>query len=299
MRVSLLFTIDQSMKWQGRESSQNVDDRRKGTTAKKVGAGLGIGSILIVIIGLLLGQDPAQLLSQFQGSGSEATEAGGVQQAGSADDELAAFVGVVLKDTEDVWDKVFAEQLNREYAHPQLVLFTDQDRSACGYASSATGPFYCPADQKVYIDLGFYQELKSRFGASGDFAMAYVVAHEVAHHVQNLLGITGQVSQQQARMSEEKANDLSVRLELQADFLAGVWVHHAQKMKNFLEEGDLEEALGAAQAIGDDRIQMRSRGYVVPESFTHGSSEQRMRWLTKGLKTGDMAQGDTFAARQL
>ncbi|HRW75095.1 MAG: zinc metallopeptidase [Chitinophagales bacterium] len=288
------------MKWQGRESSQNVDDRRKGTSAKKVGAGLGIGSILIIIIGLLLGQDPAQLLSQFQGGGGGvATEAGGVQQAGTADDELAAFVGVVLKDTEDVWDKLFPEQLGRSYPHPTLVLFTDQDRSACGYASSAMGPFYCPADQKVYIDLGFYQELKNRFGASGDFAMAYVVAHEVAHHVQNLLGITGQVSQQQARLPQAAANDLSVRLELQADFLAGVWVHHAQKMKNFLEEGDLEEALTAAQAIGDDRIQMRSRGYVVPESFTHGSSEQRMRWLTLGMKTGDMRQGDTFAAREL
>ena len=287
------------MKWEGRESSKNVDDRRKGTTARKVGTGLGIGSILIVIIGLLLGEDPGQLLSQFQGGGATTTESSGVQQAGTPEDELAEFVGIVLKDTEDVWDKLFVEQLGRQYSHPTLVLFTDQDRSACGYASSATGPFYCPADQKVYIDLGFYQEMKSRFGATGDFAMAYVVSHEVSHHVQNLLGITSEVSQQQARMSKSAANDLSVRLELQADFLAGVWIHHAQKMKNFLEEGDLQEALGAAHAIGDDRIQMRSRGYVVPESFTHGTSEQRMRWLTLGMKTGDLRQGDTFAARQL
>lgn len=285
------------MKWEGREGSQNVDDRRKGT-ARKVGAGIGIGTILIVIFGLIMGEDPAKLISQLQGGGQTST-AEGAQETGGADDELAAFVGVVLKDTEDVWDKLFPAQIGKAYVHPKLVLFSGEDQSACGYASAATGPFYCPADQTVYIDLQFYSDLKTRFGATGDFAMAYIISHEVAHHVQNLIGILGQVNQEQSRISKEAANDLSVRVELQADFLAGVWAHHAQKMKNILEEGDLEEALGAAEAIGDDRIQMRTRGYVVPESFTHGSSEQRMRWFNKGVRTGDLNQGDTFAANPL
>ena len=284
------------MRWQGRQGSSNVDDRRRGRTAKKVGAGLGIGSIIILIIGFLLGENPMQLLQQLQ-SGSPAQ----TQQAppNAEDDALGQFVSVVLKETEDVWNKLFREQLGRTYQEPTLVLFTDQDRSACGFASAATGPFYCPGDQKVYIDLSFYQQLKTRFKAPGDFAMAYVVAHEVAHHVQNLLGITSQVDQQRGRISKKDFNDLSVRLELQADFLAGVWAHHTQKMKGILEEGDIEEALNAAHAIGDDRIQMQSRGYVVPDSFTHGTSEQRMRWFTKGFKTGDLNQGDTFAARNL
>lgn len=285
------------MKWEGREGSQNVDDRRKGT-ARKVGAGIGIGTVLIVIFGLIMGEDPAKLISQLQGGAEEPT-AEGAQQTGAPDDELAAFVSVVLKDTEDVWDQLFPAQIGKEYVHPKLVLFSGEDRSACGFATSATGPFYCPADQTVYIDLSFYNDLKNRFGATGDFAMAYVISHEVAHHVQNLLGILGQVNQQQSRISKEAANDLSVRVELQADFLAGVWAHHAQKMKNILDEGDLEEALRAAEAIGDDRIQMRTRGYVVPESFTHGSSEQRMRWFNKGVKSGDLRQGDTFAADPL
>jgi len=285
-----------TMRWQGRQGSDNVDDRRRGSTAKKVGTGLGIGSIIILIIGFLLGENPIQLLQQLQ-SGSPAQ----TQQAppNAENDALGQFVSVVLKETEDVWNKLFREQLGRSYQEPTLVLFTGQDRSACGFASAATGPFYCPGDQKVYIDLSFYEQLKTRFKAPGDFAMAYVVAHEVAHHVQNLLGITGQVDQQRGRISKADFNDLSVRLELQADFLAGVWAHHTQKMKGILEEGDIEEALNAAHAIGDDRIQMESRGYVVPDSFTHGTSEQRMRWFTKGLKTGDMSQGDTFAATNL
>lgn len=285
------------MKWEGREGSQNVDDRRGGT-ARKVGAGIGIGTVLIIIFGLLTGEDPASLINQIQGGREEST-AEGAQQTGGADDELAAFVGVVLKDTEDVWDELFPAQIGKSYVHPKLVIFTGEDRSACGFATSATGPFYCPADQTVYIDLAFYNDLKTRFGATGDFAMAYVISHEVAHHVQNLLGILGKVNQRQSQVSKEEANDLSVRIELQADFLAGVWAHHAQKMKNILEEGDLEEALGAAEAIGDDRIQMRTRGYVVPESFTHGTSEQRMRWFNKGVRSGDLRQGDTFAANPL
>lgn len=286
------------MRWEGRQGSSNVDDRRKGT-ARKVGTGLGIGAILMVIFGLLMGEDPMQLIARLQQENASSAETAGAQETGTADDELAAFVGVVLKDTEDVWDKLFPDQLNRQYRHPKLVLFTGQDRSACGFASAATGPFYCPADQTVYIDLSFYQDLKNKFGATGDFAMAYVVAHEVAHHVQNELGILLQVNQQQQRLSKEEANELNVRLELQADFLAGVWAHHAHKMKNILEAGDVEEAMNAAEAIGDDRIQMRSRGYVVPESFTHGTSAQRKKWFNMGVQTGDLRKGDTFAANPL
>jgi predicted metalloprotease len=200
----------------------------------------------------------------------------------------------VLKDTEDVWNKLFREQLGQDYREPTLVLFSGRDQSGCGTATSATGPFYCPADQKVYIDLGFYDQLRSRFQAPGDFAMAYVVAHEVGHHIQNQLGISGQVHEQQQRLGKAEANALSVRLELQADFLAGVWAHHAQETKNILETGDIEEALGAANAIGDDRLQMESQGYVVPDAFTHGTSEQRMYWFKKGFQTGDINQGDTF-----
>ncbi|MEM1319929.1 MAG: neutral zinc metallopeptidase [Bacteroidota bacterium] len=284
------------MRWQGKQGSSNVDDRRRGRT-KKVGAGIGIGSILILIFGLLMGENPLHLLQQMQGQQQAQTTT--VQQTGGQDDELARFVSVVLKETEDVWNDLFPKQLNRRYQEPTLVLFTQQDRSDCGFASAATGPFYCPADQSVYIDLSFYQQLKTRFNAPGDFAMAYVVAHEVAHHVQYLLGITTEVDRQRGRISQKAYNNLSVRLELQADFLAGVWAHHAQRTKGILEEGDIEEALTAANAIGDDRLQMQSKGYVVPDSFTHGTSEQRMRWFLKGFKTGDLSQGDTFAAQTL
>lgn len=285
------------MRWEGREKSKNVDDRRKGT-GRKVGAGLGLGAILMLVVGLFMGEDPASLLNKLM-QGEPTTSETTSQTGNAEEDALAEFVGVVLKDTEDVWDKLFPEQLGRDYQHTTLVLFSGEDRSACGFATSATGPFYCPADQKVYIDLNFYRDLKTKFGATGDFAMAYVVSHEVAHHVQNLLGILGEVHKTQQRVSKAQANDLSVRLELQADFLAGVWAHHAQKMKNILEEGDLEEALAAAEAIGDDRIQMRTRGYVVPESFTHGTSAQRKKWFTKGMKTGDLRLGDTFDVTDL
>ena len=280
------------MRWQGREKSSNVDDRRRQAT--KVGGGIGIGAIIIYLIMTLLGQDPSGLLDQVQAPTSTQTETGT-----RADDQLAEFVKVVLNDTEDVWNKLFPEQLNRRYEEPTLVLFSGQTQSACGFASSATGPFYCPGDQDLYIDLSFYQELQTRFRAPGDFAMAYIVAHEVGHHIQYLLGITQQMEEQRRRVSKAEYNQLSVRLELQADFLAGVWAHHAQKMKNILEQGAIEEAIKAAAAVGDDRIQREARGYVVPESFTHGTSEQRMRWFRKGLETGDLSQGDTFGASSL
>ncbi len=278
------------MRWQSRQSSSNVEDRRRGS-GKKVGAGIGIGAVIIFFLAVLLGEDPEKALQQIQ---SQPIEQNTTQTTNAEEDELAKFVSVVLKDTEDVWKKLFRDQLNRNYVEPTLVLFSGEDRSACGFASAATGPFYCPADQKLYIDLSFYQQLKTRFKAPGDFAMAYIVAHEVGHHVQYLLGITSEVASQQRKMSKTAANKLSVRLELQADFLAGVWAHHAQKMKNILEEGDLEEAINAASAVGDDRIQMQARGYVVPDSFTHGTSKQRMEWFYKGLQTGDLREGDTF-----
>ena len=290
------------MRWQGRQGSSNVEDRRSGGGGRRGGTGmkLGIGSIILIVIVVLLGGDPSQFLSGGTApSGNSAPT--GVQQGGRSaqEDQLAEFVSVVLKETEDVWNKLFQEQMGKQYREPVLVLFSRSTQSACGHASSATGPFYCPADQRLYIDLDFYQELSQRFGASGDFAMAYVVSHEVAHHIQNLMGITTDVNRQRGRISQAAYNDLSVRLELQADFLAGVWAHHGQKMKGFLEKGDIEEALRAAQAIGDDRLQMEAQGYVVPESFTHGTSEQRMRWFKKGFETGDLNQGDTFSARRL
>lgn len=287
------------MRWQGRQQSDNVEDRRGGRSggARRVGTGLGLGAIIMIIIGLLSGQDPLTLLQQLQSGQTQSAPT--EQTAAAPNDELGQFVSVVLKDCEDVWHKLFREQLNREYQEPVLVLFSGSTESGCGFASAATGPFYCPADQKLYIDLSFYQQLKDQFRAPGDFAMAYVIAHEVAHHVQYLLGITRHVDSQRGRVSQEDYNQLSVRLELQADFLAGVWAHHAQRAKNILEDGDIEEALNAASAVGDDRIQRQSQGYVVPESFTHGTSEQRMRWFSKGLKAGNLNEGDTFNARTL
>ncbi len=283
------------MRWQGRQGSQNVDDRRGGRRARQVG-GFSIGTLVIVLLGYFLGFDPSIFIQNFQGQSPNVVQ---TNPTSAEEDELAQFVSVVLKDTEDVWNKLFREQINQNYSEPTLVLFSGKTESACGFASSATGPFYCPADQKVFIDLSFYQDLKNRFQAPGDFAMAYVVAHEVAHHVQYLLGITRKVQSQRGRISKAEYNKLQVRLELQADFFAGVWAHHAQKMKNILEPGDIEEALTAANAIGDDRMQMQAQGYVVPDSFTHGTSAQRMRWFRKGYETGDVSQGDTFATRDL
>jgi predicted metalloprotease len=263
-----------------------------------VGGGIGVGAILIALFALILGENPADVLQNLAGENA-ATQSTGTYSGTPEEEALAELVSVVLKDTEDVWHKLFREQLGRQYVDPTLVLFSGSDQSACGFAQAATGPFYCPADQSVYIDLSFYQDLKNRFRAPGDFAMAYIIAHEVGHHVQNLLGISSQVEMEKRRVSQREANQLSVRLELQADFLAGVWAHHAQKMKNILETGDLEEAMRAAAAVGDDRIQMQARGYVVPDAFTHGTSEQRMHWFRKGLANGRLDEGDTFSVRNL
>jgi uncharacterized protein len=281
------------MRWLGRRESSNVEDRR-GMSGGQVAVGGGILGVIALVLNFLLGGgDTSQLPQQLPGQN---TPISSEQQA--AEDQRAQFVKVVLAETEDVWNTLFQQQ-GKNYVEPTLVLFRDGTQSACGSASSAMGPFYCPGDQKVYIDLSFYQDLQERFQAPGDFAMAYVVAHEVGHHVQNLLGISDQVHQMRQRLSEGEYNKYSVMLELQADFLAGVWAHHTQKMKNILEAGDIEEALAAANAIGDDRLQKQSQGYVVPESFTHGTSQQRMYWFKKGYETGDMNQGDTFNSPDL
>jgi predicted metalloprotease len=276
------------MRWQGRQGSGNVEDRR-GSGRGGLAVGGGIGGVLLLVLGLLFGGDPSEYINVGTQTGVQ-TGAGNDAE----EDPRAKFVAVVLHDTEGVWNKIFAEQLKQDYREPKLVLFSNSVQSSCGGASAASGPFYCPADQKVYIDLSFYDQLQNRFQAPGDFAMAYVVAHEVGHHVQQILGITDQVRESQRGMSKGEANELSVRLELQADFLAGVWARYANEMFNSLEEGDIEEALNAANAIGDDRLQMQSQGVVVPESFTHGTSKQRMHWFMKGYKTGDLNQGDTF-----
>jgi predicted metalloprotease len=256
-------------------------------------AGGGLGTLILVLLGLYLGVDPQLLMNQV---GVQPQQQNAI--APEREDQLKEFVSVILADTEDVWTELFAKA-GRRYREPKLVLFTGRVDSACGQASAAVGPFYCPGDEMVYIDLGFYDELENRFDAPGDFAQAYVIAHEIGHHVQKLLGTMDKVHAAQRGMSQEDANQLSVRLELQADFYAGVWAHHAQKARQILERGDIEEGLRAASAIGDDRIQRQAQGYVVPDSFTHGSSEQRVRWFRKGLETGDMSQGDTFNARQL
>ena len=285
------------MRWQGRRQSSNVDDRR-GSRGKKIAVGGGIGTIILVIITLLSGGDLGDVLRLVTGDGNTPSVNSAPAATSPEEDQQADFVKVVLADTEDVWGKIFQQQGNT-YREPTLVLFTDTDQSACGYAQAATGPFYCPADQQVYIDLGFQQTLSQQLEAGGDFAMAYVVAHEVGHHVQNLLGITDQMQAQRRSLSQEEYNELSVRLELQADFLAGVWAYHAEEMYGILEAGDIEEAMRAANAIGDDRLQQESQGYVVPDSFTHGTSAQRMRWFKKGFETGDINQGDTFSAQNL
>ncbi|OXS75777.1 neutral zinc metallopeptidase [Domibacillus enclensis] len=277
------------MKWQGRRGSSNVEDRRGMGGGKAVlGGGIGGIGLIFVLIFTLMGGDPSQLL------GTGTTEP---YQETEQDRELAQFVSVVLADTEDVWTEVFEEE-GMVYEKPVLVLFSGSVDSACGTATSAVGPFYCPGDQRLYIDLSFYQELQNQFQAPGDFAMAYVVAHEVGHHVQTLLGTSQKVHAMRNRVSEEEYNEYSVKLELQADYYAGVWAHHAQGM-GVLEEGDLEEALTAASAVGDDTIQKRAQGYAVPDSFTHGTSEQRKNWFYRGFQAGNLKNGDTFNARDL
>lgn len=282
------------MLWKDRRESENIEDRR-GISRGGLAIG-GLGSLVLIVVALFLGIDPRTLLQQTGEPPAVSTDRA-ARPSSPAEEELRRFVSVVLADTEDTWTVIF-KQTGREYRDPRLVLFTDQVQSACGVAGSSAGPFYCPGDQKVYIDLAFYRELRDRLGAPGDFAQAYVIAHEVGHHVQKLLGISDKVHAAESRMDRTQANQLSVRLELQADFFAGVWANKA-KNKGILEAGDIEEALGAASAVGDDRLQRQARGRVVPDSFTHGTSEQRVRWFRKGLETGDLNQGDTFNARSL
>ena len=282
------------MLWQGRRESDNVEDARGSGGGGRLVLGGGIGTVVLVVLYLVLGGDPQALFNSQQAQLPQTAQ----YDSQAPRDEASKFVAVVLADTEDAWNEIF-RQMGREYEEPRLVLFTDMIQSGCGFASGATGPFYCPQDQYVYIDLGFFRELQGRLGAGGDFAEAYVIAHEVGHHVQNLLGITDRVQAMRRRVSEAEYNQLSVRLELQADFLAGVWARYTDRVKHVVEAGDIEEAMRAASAVGDDRLQYRSRGYVVPDSFTHGTSEQRVRWFRRGYETGDISQGDTFSARDL
>jgi predicted metalloprotease len=277
------------VRWsEGRRSDNVVDARGRGLPI----AGGGIGIAVLALVVYLMGGDPHVVLQNTQ-TAQPAAPQGGPQ----AQDEMSQFVSVVLADTEDTWTAIFKQKYGRSYEDPKLVLFTGAVQSACGFAQSATGPFYCPNDQRVYLDLAFFRELRQRFSAPGDFAEAYVIAHEVGHHVQNQLGIFEKVSAAQQRGSRAAANALSVRLELQADCLAGVWGNHAQRARNILEPGDIDEALNAASAIGDDRLQKQAKGYVVPESFTHGSSAQRQGWFRRGFEAGTIESCDTFASR--
>ncbi len=283
------------MRWLGRSGSGNIEDRRSGGGGLALGGGAGV---IVVILGLIFGKDFSGMVGQFIPDQNQSQVA-----TGAPTDEQGKFVDVVLGDTDAVWGNIFSD-MGQQYEKPTLVLFRDGVQSACGNASSAVGPFYCPGDHKVYIDLSFYDELKQRFGAPGDFAQAYVIAHEVGHHIQNLLGTSQKMDEARGRVSETEMNRLSVRLELQADFLAGVWAHYEKlrtdgNNQSLIEEGDIEEALTAANAIGDDRLQKQSQGQIVPDAFTHGTSEQRMRWFKKGFDTGDIKQGDTFNAASL
>jgi predicted metalloprotease len=287
------------MLWRGGRRSGNIEDRRGAGGFRGGGrmVGGGLGLIVVLVVGLLFGVDPATLLSQLEGG-----SVGGYEEPASVgttpqDDEMKQFVSVVLADTEDTWGEIFRQQ-GASYQPPRLVLFSGRVNSACGVAGAAVGPFYCPGDSKVYIDLSFYDELKQRFQAPGDFAQAYVIAHEVGHHVQHLLGITDQVDQATQGMSGTEANAVSVRVELQADCFAGVWAYHANQ-RQIVEAGDVEEALNAATAIGDDRLQEEGQGYVVPDSFTHGSSAQRVRWFKQGMENGDIDACDTFSTQNL
>lgn len=297
------------MKWQGRRKSSNIDDRR----GQSGSGGGGINPLLLgpllkilfsktglVIVGIVIvfsvvtGTNPLNFIGGFLGGGGQSFTTESAYESSPEEDELADFSAIILADTELIWN-----QLLEDYREPTLVLYSRAVSSACGNASSATGPFYCPADEKLYIDLSFFEDMEQKLNAPGDFAQAYVIAHEVGHHIQNLMGITDEVQSLRGQVSETEYNQYSVRLELQADFLAGVWAHHSQKTSGMMEQGDLEEALNAANAIGDDRLQKRSGSDVVPDSFTHGTSAQRMRWFKKGFDTGDLRQGDTFTAEDL
>ncbi len=300
------------MKWKGRRQSSNIEDRRGQGGGPRQGLGgfnpMIIGSLIrllfsktgLIIVGLflgvslLLGKNPITLIGQFFSGAPLPTETSTPYQSTAKEEELAQFSATILANTEDVWN-----QLIKNYREPTLVFFSGYVSSACGSASSATGPFYCPGDEKLYLDLSFFNDMERRMNAPGDFAQAYVIAHEVGHHIQKIMGITEKVHRLRGQLSEVEYNKYSVRLELQADFFAGVWAHHSQEMSNMMEIGDLEEALNAANAIGDDRLQKQSTGRVVPDSFTHGTSAQRMKWFKKGYDTGDISQGDTFSATDL
>ena len=278
------------MKWKGRRESNNVEDRRS-MSGGKIAAGGGIIAIVIILINLFMGGDNSAVLNEINNQLQQQTTTEQPAPLSAQDEEMGRMVKVILADTEDVWHKIFEEN-GLVYEEPKLVLFRNSVETACGGASSASGPFYCPLDKKVYMDLSFFDELQSRFGAQGgDFAIAYVIAHEVGHHVQHITGTAGEVRNQQQRVNQGQANELSVGLELQADFYAGVWAHHNRE---YLEEGDIEEALSAASAVGDDAIQKRTSGRVVPDSFTHGTSVQRMEWFKRGYRSGDIRQGNTF-----
>lgn len=284
------------MLWKGRRESENFEDGTgSGGGGRKIIGG-GVGLLLVIIIALLTGKNPAALMDQLQEAGG-ATE-GGVCSSESRNKESMQFASVILASTEDVWKEEF-RKMGKEYVAPHLKAFCGKTETACGLGSAAMGPFYCPGDNYAYLDLAFYNELKDRFNAPGDFAMAYVIAHEVGHHIQFLLGISEQVERQRRNLSETEANQLSVRMELQADFLAGVWAHYARSTQQMLEEGDIEEALNAAHAIGDDNLQRQAQGYVVPDAFTHGTSEQRVYWFKKGFETGDINQGNTFESNEM
>lgn len=283
------------MKWKGRQTSNNVEDRRgRNVRRTKRTGGVGIvGIILIVVFSMVTGENPLKLLQNVNGS-QQTNQQYAPSSSTGANEELAQFSKVVFKDTEDVWTKLFKEQLGKRYIFPKMVIFNGHTNGACGEAGTATGPYYCPVDQTVYMDLVFLRDLGRKYDAVGDFAAAYVIAHEVGHHVQNLLGILKDVQSKRQYLSKKDYNKLSVRLELQADFLAGMWAHHAQKMKNILDEGDIEEAINAAAGVGDDRLQKKAQGYIVPDAFTHGTSKQRAKWFLKGFKTGSFEYADTF-----
>ncbi len=288
------------MRWRTGRRSRNIEDRRGMRTVRKKGLlkGGGVGAIVIALVAMYFGVDPSMLLRGMQGGPSTSTTQVSNKPLSAAEKQLTEFVSVVLADTEDTWNQLF-KQMGQQYQEPKLVLFSGAVQSACGFAQAAMGPFYCPGDQKMYIDLSFYNDLKHRHNAPGDFAQAYVIAHEVGHHIQTLLGISQKVHKAKRGLSKTEANTLSVRQELQADCLAGVWANHADRARNVIEEGDVEEALNAATAIGDDRLQQQSQGRIVPESFTHGSSEQRVRWFRKGLQQGQVDSCNTFAAKRL
>lgn len=286
------------MKWEGNRESDNVEDRR-GSSFGLGGRSVGLGTIAIaLVLSWALGISPTTVLNLLTGGPSDISAVQQPAQRPPADDQMARFVSTVLADTEDTWNALFRAQ-GAEYVEPSLVLFSDMTPTACGTGQSAAGPFYCPGDQKIYIDLSFYRLMQERFRVSGEFAQAYVIAHEVGHHVQHLMGITDQVDRARRRMSEAEGNALSVRLELQADCFSGVWAHHADRARSILEAGDVEAALNAASAIGDDALQRQSQGQVVPDSFTHGTSEQRVRWFKRGIESGEVNACNTFEARRL